>query len=89
MAVKNADGSFSLDFARPLSVGKVGPYAGAFLAIVRAYAYIRHYGREMLHEISENAVLHANYMRVELGQDLPGDVRQNHDARSDLHPRRV
>ena len=71
MAVKNPDGSFALDFDRPLSIGKVGPYAGAFLAIVRAYAYIRHYGREMLHEISENAVLHANYIRVELGRTFP------------------
>lgn len=71
MAVKNADGSFGLEFDRPLSIGKVGPYAGAYLAIVRAYAYIRHYGRELMHEISENAVLHANYIRVELGRTFP------------------
>ncbi len=71
MAVKTEGGSFALEFDRPLSVGKVGPYAGAFLAVVRAYAYIRHYGREMLHEISENAVLHANYMRVALGKTFP------------------
>jgi glycine dehydrogenase subunit 2 len=68
VAVKNADGSFSLDSDRPLSIGKVGPYAGAFLAIVRAYAYIRHYGREHLAQISENAVLNANYLRVRLGE---------------------
>ena len=71
MAVKNSDGSFGLEFDRPLSIGKVGPYAGAYLAIVRAYAYIRHYGRELMHEISENAVLHANYIRVELGRTFP------------------
>ncbi|MBC7807250.1 MAG: aminomethyl-transferring glycine dehydrogenase subunit GcvPB [Akkermansiaceae bacterium] len=70
-AVKNDDGTFHLDYDRPLSVGKVSPFAGAFLAVVRAYAYIRHYGRENLQQISENAVLNANYLRVKLGETLP------------------
>jgi glycine dehydrogenase subunit 2 len=70
-AVKREDGTFALDFDRPLSVGKVGPYAGAYLAVLRAYAYIRHYGRERLREISENAVLNANYLRVKVGKTFP------------------
>ena len=71
VAVKNHDGTFALELDRPLSIGRVGPYAGAFLAVVRAYTYIRHYGRERLHEISENAVLNANYLRVTLGTIFP------------------
>ena len=67
MAVKNADGTFSLDSDRPLSIGKVGPYAGAYLAVVRAFAYIRHYGRDKIAQISENSVLNANYLKTKLG----------------------
>jgi glycine dehydrogenase subunit 2 len=70
-AVKRADGSFALDYDRPHSVGKIGPYYGAFLAVVRAYTYIRHYGRERMKEISENAVLNANYIRATLGKTIP------------------
>ena len=70
-AIKKADGSFGLDYNQPLSIGKIGPYQGAFLAIVRAYTYIRHYGRENIAQISENAVLNANYMRVRLGKTFP------------------
>lgn len=70
-AVQNADGRFALDNTRPLSIGKIGPYYGAFLAVVRAYAYIRHYGRERIREISENAVLNANYLRATMGEVFP------------------
>ena len=47
-AMVKADGTFGLDYDRPLSIGKIGTVSGAFLAIVRAYTYIRHYGRENL-----------------------------------------
>jgi glycine dehydrogenase subunit 2 len=65
---KRADGAFFLDYDRPRSVGKIVSFYGAFLAVLRAYVYIRHYGREGLRQISENAVLNANYMRARLGQ---------------------
>jgi len=70
-AVLKEDGSYGLDYNQPLTIGKVAPFQGAFLAIVRAYTYIRHYGRENLKQISENAVLNANYLRVTLGKTLP------------------
>lgn len=44
------------------SIGRVKAFHGNFLAIVRAYAYIRSFGREHLHEIAETAVLNANYL---------------------------
>jgi glycine dehydrogenase subunit 2 len=69
--VRRPDGTFTLDADRPLSVGKIASFYGGFLAAVRAYAYIRHYGRENLASISENAVLNANYIRVRLGETLP------------------
>ena len=70
-AVKKDDGTFGLDYDRSLSIGKVAPFAGAFLAVVRAYAYIRHYGNENIAQISENAVVNANYLRVKLAPTFP------------------
>ena len=56
-------------------LGKIASYYGAFMAIVRAYTYILYYGREKLKNISENAVLNANYIRVGLQNNL--DVAYN------------
>lgn len=44
------------------SIGKVKAYYGNFGILVRAYAYIRSLGPEGLRQVSENAVLNANYM---------------------------
>lgn len=48
------------------SIGRVKSFYGNFLALVRAYAYIRSFGREHLKEIAENSVLNANYMLARL-----------------------
>jgi len=84
VAVRDANGSYALlgEEQRPLTIGKVGPYAGAFLAVVRAWAYIRHYGREHVADISRDAVLNANYLRVRLGKtiDVAYDRTCMHEA---------
>jgi glycine dehydrogenase subunit 2 len=55
------------EFAMPKkSIGRVKSFYGNFLALVRAYVYIRSYGRDHLAEIAENAVLNANYMLARL-----------------------
>jgi glycine dehydrogenase subunit 2 len=48
------------------SIGRVKSFYGNFLALVRAYVYIRALGREHLHEIAENAVINANYLLARL-----------------------
>ncbi len=48
------------------SIGRVKSFWGNFLALVRAYTYIRSYGREHLREIAENAVINANYLLARL-----------------------
>jgi glycine dehydrogenase subunit 2 len=65
---------FRLDFDRPKSIGKVRGYMGPFGVFVRAYAYIRSYGAG-LREMSETAVLNANYLLARLrdAYDLPFD----------------
>jgi glycine dehydrogenase subunit 2 len=72
--VRNDDGTFGLDFDRPRSIGKVRGYTGPFGVFVRSYAYIRMYGPR-LREMSEAAVLNANYIlaRLKDAYDLPFD----------------
>jgi glycine dehydrogenase subunit 2 len=41
-------------------------FHGNFGMLTRAYAYIRAYGGEGLHEVSRHAVLNANYIRARL-----------------------
>ena len=54
-------------FATPSSsIGHLGAAYGNFGVMVKAYAYIRSLGAEGLKEISENAVLNANYIREKL-----------------------
>jgi glycine dehydrogenase subunit 2 len=71
--VKDGD-TFRLDHDRPKSIGKVRGYAGPFGVFVRSYAYIRSYGPG-LREMSETAVLNANYLlaRLKDAYDLPFD----------------
>ena len=52
--------------ARPQSIGKVRAFAGNFGMHVRAYTYIRSNGDAGLREVSDDAVLAANYLRVRL-----------------------
>ena len=72
--VHRDDGTFGLDFARPQSIGKVRGFTGPFGVFVRSYAYIRAYG-PALREMSEVAVLNANYLLARLKDvyDLPFD----------------
>jgi len=73
-AVVKGGERFRLDFDRPKSIGKVRGYTGPFGVFVRSYAYIRSYGPR-LREMSEAAVLNANYLLALLKEayDLPYD----------------
>jgi glycine dehydrogenase subunit 2 len=53
------------------SIGRVKSFYGNFGMLVRAYTYIRSLGAAGLREISENAVLNANYLRVRLQGTYP------------------
>src|SRR5438874_1951885 len=73
-AVTKEGNTFRLDYDRPKSIGKVRGYTGPFGVFVRSYAYIRSYGPR-LREMSETAVLNANYLlaRLKGAYDLPFD----------------
>src|SRR5437763_14182329 len=65
---------FRLDYDRPKSIGKVRAFTGPFGVFVRSYAFIRAYG-PALKEMSEVAVLNANYVlaRLKDAYELPFD----------------
>jgi glycine cleavage system P protein (glycine dehydrogenase) subunit 2 len=73
-AVVQRDGAYALDFDRPKSIGKVRGFTGPFGVFVRSYAYIRMYGPR-LREMSETAVLNANYVlaRLKDAYEVPFD----------------
>jgi glycine cleavage system P protein (glycine dehydrogenase) subunit 2 len=68
------DGGFGLDFDRPQTIGKVRGFTGPFGVFVRSYAFLRMWGPR-LREMSEVAVLNANYVLARLKEvyDLPFD----------------
>ena len=57
------DGSrYYLDWDRPDSIGKIGPFYGNAAVILKAYAWVMSLGAEGLREVAEIAVLNNNYM---------------------------
>lgn len=77
---RKADGTYYLQDI-PQSIGRVKGYFGNFGILVRAYTYIRTYGGEGLRQVSENAVLNANYMLRRLAPhfDVPFDRACKHE----------
>jgi len=65
-SIKEEEGIYSLDYDRPLSIGKLKTFYGHFSVLVKAYAYLRALGPEGLREVAENAVLNANYLMKKL-----------------------
>jgi glycine dehydrogenase subunit 2 len=71
---------FRLEYDRPKTIGKVRGFAGPFGVFVRAYAFMRMWGPG-LREMSEIAVLNANYVLARLRgtYDLPVDRHCMHE----------
>ncbi|MCK6257671.1 aminomethyl-transferring glycine dehydrogenase subunit GcvPB [Fictibacillus sp. KIGAM418] len=78
--VKKEEG-FTFEYDRPQSIGRVKPYYGNFGINVRAYTYIRTMGPKGLKNVSEYAVLNANYLmrRLEPHFDLPFTQHCKHE----------
>ena len=60
---------FDLDYDRPKSIGRLRGFQGNYGVFVRAYAYIRSLGASGLREVSEVAVLNANYLLARLRRE--------------------
>jgi glycine dehydrogenase subunit 2 len=57
---------YDLDYDRPKSIGRLRGMHGNYGVFVRSYAYIRSLGAGGLREVSEVAVLNANYLLARL-----------------------
>jgi glycine dehydrogenase subunit 2 len=75
LVMAEADGSFRLerDDERPTSIGRMRAYQGSTGILVRAFAYILAHGGSGLRQVSDDAVLAANYLRKRIGEayELP------------------
>ena len=78
---KKGDGSLTLDFNRPKSIGRMRAFVGNFGVLVRALAYALAYGPGM-RQASEDAVLNANYIRKHLEDvyELPYKAPSMHEV---------
>jgi glycine dehydrogenase subunit 2 len=81
VVVKRKDGTYCLDYDRPLSIGYISQFYGNFSVLLKAYAYILVMGKDGLIEASENAVLNANYIKARLKgyYDVPFDKNCLHE----------
>jgi glycine dehydrogenase subunit 2 len=77
------DGRFHLERPddRPTSIGRLRSYVGNTGVLVRAYAYIRAHGGSGLRQVSDDAVLAANYLKLRVGEayDIPFDRACKHE----------
>ncbi|MED1674404.1 aminomethyl-transferring glycine dehydrogenase subunit GcvPB [Pallidibacillus thermolactis] len=75
------DEQYVFDYDRPQSIGRIKPFYGNFGINVRAYTYIRTMGPDGLKQVTENAVLNANYLMRRLAPyyDLPYNTHCKHE----------
>lgn len=65
--VRGKDGKYALENG-PESFGRLRAWHGNFLVLLRAWLYVKRLGAEGLRRVAENAVLNANYLRVQVAQ---------------------
>jgi glycine dehydrogenase subunit 2 len=74
-------GGYRLDYDRPKSIGRVRSFFGNVGILLRGYCYIRTLGPQGLREVTENAVLNANYLLacIKHAFDIPHGDRCMHE----------
>jgi len=79
--VKRDDNTYALRYDYKDSIGYIAPFYGNFGVCLKAYAYILLLGAEGLQNVSDHAVLNANYMMHSLKKyfDLPYDMPCMHE----------
>jgi glycine dehydrogenase subunit 2 len=79
--VKKTGDEFQLDYDRPKSIGRVRAFFGNVGILLRGYCYIRTLGPRGLRDVSENAVLNANYLlaRLKTHYEVPYGDRCMHE----------
>jgi glycine dehydrogenase subunit 2 len=67
--VRESTYTYELDYDRPKSIGRLRGFQGNYGVFVRSYAYICSLGAPGLREVSEVAVLNANYLLARLREE--------------------
>jgi glycine dehydrogenase subunit 2 len=77
-----ADGTLTLNYDLPQTVGRVRAWYGNFGMFIRALAYILANGPDGLRQTTEDAVLNANYLRAKLEGvfELPFKTASMHEV---------
>jgi glycine dehydrogenase subunit 2 len=80
--VKKDYDSYVLETDRPASIGRTANFFGNFGVMAKAFAYMAMLGRDGLIQVSEQAVLNANYIMSQLRDyyDLPYDQTCMHEC---------
>ncbi|RNC70681.1 MAG: glycine dehydrogenase subunit 2 [Desulfuromonadales bacterium] len=80
--VKADDGSYAIDTHTHESIGRTAGFFGNFGVMVKAFAYMTMLGRDGLIQVSEQAVLSANYVMSQLKDafELPYDQTCMHEC---------
>jgi glycine dehydrogenase subunit 2 len=70
LVIAEPDGGYRLEREdeRPTSIGRMRAYQGSTGILVRAFAYILAHGGSGLRQVSDDAVLAANYLRKRVGE---------------------
>jgi glycine dehydrogenase subunit 2 len=81
--LRERDGSYRLERTgeRPTSIGRLRSFVGNTGVLVRAYAYLRAHGGSGLRQVSDDAVLAANYLKARVGEayEIPYDRPCKHE----------
>ncbi|HYL40718.1 MAG TPA: aminomethyl-transferring glycine dehydrogenase subunit GcvPB, partial [Candidatus Binatus sp.] len=74
--LREPDGTFRLERPgeRPTSIGRMRSFVGSTGVLVRAYAYLRTHGASGLREVTDDAVLAANYLKQRLADSGAYDI---------------
>ncbi|MFC2061184.1 aminomethyl-transferring glycine dehydrogenase subunit GcvPB [Elusimicrobiota bacterium] len=80
--IKDSAGRITLSNDNPDSIGRIAPFYGNFGVLLKAFAYILLMGKDGLADITEKAVLNANYIMEKLKghYELPYDRRCMHEC---------
>jgi len=73
-STNGAEPVYELRHEAPKSIGRLRGFQGNFGVFVRAYAYICSVGGDGLRDVSETAVLNANYLRARLAEAGVGEL---------------
>ena len=81
--IRETDGTFRLERPgeRPSSIGRLRSFVGNTGVLVRAYAYICAHGASGLRQVSDDAVLAANYLKARVAEayEIPYDRPCKHE----------